>query len=200
MTHSHTCSHLASGCPAPREVQLTSNHQPSRKQVRMRSPSLGILKSSPMFCPDSYAEGSAKGGLGLGLATGWVPPWHLPQSLGAVQTSSSPSLPSLTSTSKCWQKYAPPNGVCLRAGQWTALPEVKNLSAVQETWVPSLGLEDSLEKDMATHTSILAWEIPWTEKPGRLQSTGSQRASKPPPSCRRPHIATLFCYPICILT
>ena len=101
MTHSHTCSHLASGCPAPREVQLTSNHQPSRKQVRMRSPSLGILKSSPMFCPDSYAEGSAKGGLGLGLATGWVPPWHLPQSLGAVQTSSSPSLPSLTSTSKC---------------------------------------------------------------------------------------------------
>ena len=44
-----------------------------------------------------------------------------------------------------------------------------------ETWVPSLGQEDLLEKEMATHSSILAWEIPWTEKPVRLQSTGSQR-------------------------
>ena len=63
--------------------------------------------------------------------------------------------------------------MCLRAGQWTALPEVKNLSAVQETWVPSLGLEDSLEKDMATHTSILAWEIPRAKEPGGLQSMGT---------------------------
>ena len=45
---------------------------------------------------------------------------------------------------------------------------VKNLSAVQETWVQSLGWEDSLEKDMATHSSILAWKIPWTEEPGGL--------------------------------
>ena len=45
---------------------------------------------------------------------------------------------------------------------------VKNLSAVQETLVQFLGLEDSLEKDMATHSSILAWKIPWTEEPGRL--------------------------------
>ena len=44
-----------------------------------------------------------------------------------------------------------------------------------ETWVRSLGWEDSLEKDMATHSSILAWRIPWTEEPGGLQSTGSQR-------------------------
>ena len=50
---------------------------------------------------------------------------------------------------------------------------VKNLPAVQDTWVPSL--EDPLEKGMATHSSILAWEIPWTEEPGRLQSMGSQR-------------------------
>ena len=47
---------------------------------------------------------------------------------------------------------------------------VKNLSAKQETWVRSLGREDSLEKEMATHSGILAWEIPWTEKPGGLQS------------------------------
>ena len=46
---------------------------------------------------------------------------------------------------------------------------------VQETWVQSLGGEDPLEKETATHSSILAWRIPWTEEPGGLQSTGSQR-------------------------
>ena len=50
---------------------------------------------------------------------------------------------------------------------------VKNLPAVQETWVRSLGWEDHLEKEMATDSSILAWRIPWTEKPGGLQSVGS---------------------------
>ena len=53
---------------------------------------------------------------------------------------------------------------------------VKNPPANQETWVQSLGREDPLEKRMATHSSILAWRIPWMEEPGRLQSTGSQRA------------------------
>ena len=52
---------------------------------------------------------------------------------------------------------------------------VKNPPAKQETWVRSLGWGDPLEKEMATHSSILAWRIPWTEEPGRLQSTGSQR-------------------------
>ena len=52
---------------------------------------------------------------------------------------------------------------------------VKNLPAVQETQVRSLGWEDPLEKEMATHSSILAWKISWTEKPGGLQSMGSQR-------------------------
>ena len=51
---------------------------------------------------------------------------------------------------------------------------VKNLPATQETQVQSLGQKDALEKGMATHTSILAWRIPWTEEPGGLQSTGSQ--------------------------
>ena len=46
---------------------------------------------------------------------------------------------------------------------------------MQEMWVPSLVREDPLEKEMATHSSILAWKIPWTEEPGRLQSVGSQR-------------------------
>ena len=52
---------------------------------------------------------------------------------------------------------------------------VKNLPAVQETWVPSLGREDPLEKGIATHSSVLAWRIPWTEEPGGLQAMGSQR-------------------------
>ena len=52
---------------------------------------------------------------------------------------------------------------------------VKNLPIVQETWVRSLDWEDPLELEMATHSSILAWKIPWTDKPGGLQSMGSQR-------------------------
>ena len=52
---------------------------------------------------------------------------------------------------------------------------VKRLPAMQKTWVRSLGREDALEKEMATHSSILAWKIPWTEEPGRLQSMGLQR-------------------------
>ena len=52
---------------------------------------------------------------------------------------------------------------------------VKNLPAMQETQVQSLDQEDPLEKGMATHSSILAWEIPWTEEPGGLQSMGSQK-------------------------
>ena len=53
---------------------------------------------------------------------------------------------------------------------------VKNLPAVQETLVRSLGWEDPLEKGMTTHSSILAWRIPWTEEPGGHQSMGSQRS------------------------
>ena len=52
---------------------------------------------------------------------------------------------------------------------------MKNLPAMQETWVPALGWEDPLEKGMATHSSILAWRIPWTEERGGLQAMGSQR-------------------------
>ena len=57
---------------------------------------------------------------------------------------------------------------------WASLVSnlVKNLPAMWETWVQSLNWEDPLEKGIATHSSILAWRIPWIEKPGRLQSTG----------------------------
>ena len=52
---------------------------------------------------------------------------------------------------------------------------VKRLPTMLETWIQSLGQEDPLEKEMATHSSTLAWKIPWTEEPGGLQSMGSQR-------------------------
>ena len=72
---------------------------------------------------------------------------------------------------------------------------VKNLPAIQKTWVWSLGQRDPLEKEMATYSSILAWRIPWSEEPGGLQLMGSQRAghdwvtntSPPPPP---PHTCT----------
>ena len=54
--------------------------------------------------------------------------------------------------------------------------QVMNLPAMQETWVQSLGWKDPLEKEMATHFSILAWRILWIEEPGRLQSMGSQES------------------------
>ena len=63
--------------------------------------------------------------------------------------------------------------MCVRASLMAQT--VKRLPAMRKTWVPSLGQEDTLEKKMATHSSILAWKIPWTEEPGGLQSMGSQR-------------------------
>ena len=63
---------------------------------------------------------------------------------------------------------------------------VKNLPAMQETWIYSPGQEDPQEKDMATHSSILAWEVPGTEEPGRLQSTGSHRIGQDWPT-EHPH-------------
>ena len=63
---------------------------------------------------------------------------------------------------------------CSQHSPWAFLvaQTVKKLPAMQETWVRSLGREDPLVKEKAIHSSILAWRIPWTEKPGRLQSTG----------------------------
>ena len=58
------------------------------------------------------------------------------------------------------------------------IQRVRNPPAIQETWVRSRGWEDSLEKEMATHSSIFAWEVPWTEEPGGLQSMGSQEMDR----------------------
>ena len=64
---------------------------------------------------------------------------------------------------------------CVIHGASLVTQMVKNLPVMQEIWVQSLGQEDPLEKGMATYSSILAWRIPLTEEPGRLQSMGSQR-------------------------
>ena len=64
--------------------------------------------------------------------------------------------------------------VTFQSGASLIAQSVKNLRAMQETWVHSLGWEDPLEKEMATQSSILSWRIPWTEEPGRLQSMVSQ--------------------------
>ena len=66
------------------------------------------------------------------------------------------------------------NGSIAYVGASLVAQLVKNLPAMQETWVRFLGWEDSLEKEMATHSHILAWRIPWTEEPGWLWSMGSQ--------------------------
>ena len=71
--------------------------------------------------------------------------------------------------------------VCLQAQEYVVRciavvdPMVESLPAMRETWVQSLSQEDPLEVEMATHSSILAWKIPWTEEPGRLQSWGRKR-------------------------
>ena len=62
---------------------------------------------------------------------------------------------------------------CLHRGDSLVAQLVKNLPAMKETWVQFLGWEDPLEEEMATHSSILAWGIPWTEEPGELQSMES---------------------------
>ena len=79
------------------------------------------------------------------------------------------SLPNLSLLS-CHQSHFKCSFVLLLVAQ-----RVKHLSATRETWVQSLGQEDTLEKETPTHSSILAWRGPWTEKPGGLQSMGSQR-------------------------
>ena len=65
--------------------------------------------------------------------------------------------------------------ICLASWVSLVAQTVKNPLVMQETWISSLGLEELLEKGTATHSSILAWRIPWTEEPGGLQSIGSER-------------------------
>ena len=79
----------------------------------------------------------------------------------------------------------------LPASIWRTLQTVKRLPTMPETQVQSLSQEDPLEKEMATYSSILAWKIPWTEEPGRLQSIGSQRVGHDTTERRHFHFTVL---------
>ena len=92
------------------------------------------------------------------------------------QTKMPPSLPTCSSISRIYLDLDIRSLYCMYQGRSSLVAQtVKNLPAMQETRVRSLGWEDPLEKGVATHSSILAWRIPWTEEPGGLQSMGSQR-------------------------
>ena len=69
---------------------------------------------------------------------------------------------------------------------------LKHLPTMRQTWVPSLGWEDPLEKEMATHSSILAWKIPWTEEPGGLQRVEHNRATSLSHTCAHTHQPIAF--------
>ena len=102
--------------------------------------------------------------------------WWSPPGLRAWHFSLSVFLPARWSY--LIQMSVKPTFICLALFSETSLVAqmVKHLSTMQETWVRYLGWEDPLEKEMATHSSTLAWKIPWREEPGRLQSMGSQRS------------------------
>ena len=87
----------------------------------------------------------------------------------------SPSLAGFFATNATWEAHFSVSKV---NHGFLVAQRLKRLPAVQETWVRFLSQEDPLEKEMATHSSILAWRIPWMEGPGRLQSMGSQRVGQ----------------------
>ena len=146
-----------------------------------------LAQSCPTLCTsmDYSLPGSSVHGISLGKNT-WV------GCLFLLQGSSLPSL-QVNHTYNISLPFL--YGYKLRHHVWASLvaQRLKCLPAMWETWVRSLGREDPLEKEMATHSSILAWRIPWMEEPGGLQSMGLQRvghdwatslhfkASLPPP-------------------
>ena len=108
-------------------------------------------------------------GLAYGKIVTWMififrTPWPFPEEFIIQDLWLFFPLPKLSSS------HPKPGGVSINGINWS-----HDLSTVWETWVPSLGWEDLLEKEMAIHSSTIAWKIPWTEEPGRLQSMGSQR-------------------------
>ena len=130
------------------------------------------------------------------LSSPSLPTFNLPQHQGLSQWVSSSQVQSLGQEDPLEKGMATLSSILAWRTPWTMEPgklqsnglqrvghswmtnttqTMKNLPAMQETWVWSLGWEDPLEQEMATHSSILAWRIPWTEEPSSLQSTGSQR-------------------------
>ena len=104
------------------------------------------------------------------LATPWTAAYQAPPSMGFSRQEYWSGVPLPSPTDKHMQTYF------LRCGPASLVTQtVKNLPAMQGTQVRSLGRQDPLEKDMATHSNALTWRVPWTEEPGGLQSMGLQR-------------------------
>ena len=133
-----------------------------------------LITNLPWYSPNQWINHS----------TTWVS-WTLPSVLPPVTHTTGQGTPSsLTNHSSIQQGTHSPRRVSWYFFQYSSSPAfwapvvaqiVKHLPAMWETWVQSLGWEDPLEKFMATHSSILAWRIPWTEEPDRLQSTGLKK-------------------------
>ena len=114
-------------------------------------------------------KGEREGGEGQERGKGLIEVWTITYKINKIQGY-------IVKYRECSQyfKIITMKGVCASLVAQT----VKNLPAVQDTWVWSLGWEDSLEKGMAIHASILAWRIPWTEEPCRLQSIGHKQLDR----------------------
>ena len=112
--------------------------------------------------------------------------WEFPSGKDTSSRHCHHTLPSQWKLSKSKWRY-----LILPLHYWASLvaQTVKHLPAMRETRVRFLGREDPLEKEMAIHSSTLAWKIPWTEEPGRLQSVGSQRAGT-----RLSELTLTFCF------
>ena len=109
------------------------------------------------------------------FATVWTTvPMGVPGGSDGTESTCNVGNPGLIPGSEdLWRREQKPTPVFFRAS--LVAHRVKRLPATRETRVRSLGQEDPLEKEMATHSSTLAWKIPWMEEPGRLQTMGSQR-------------------------
>ena len=155
-------------------TESTCNALESESEVAQSCLTLG----DPMDCslPGSSVHGIFQARVRSGLpfpSPGDLPNPGIGPGSPAVQADALPPKPQFNSWlgKICWRKESLPTST--RAFLVAQL--VKNPPAVWETWVQSLGWKDPLEKEIATHSNTLAWKIPWTEEPGRLQSMGLQR-------------------------
>ena len=128
------------------------------------------LSRGPALLPMCLLQSTAEGPHRAGRASS--PPWRLTQESGELPPHSWFWL----DPEYYWKECLYINYSISKIWGFPGSSVAKNTLASQETWVQSLGRDDPLEKEMATQSSILAWEIPWTEEPGGLQSMGSQKS------------------------
>ena len=167
----HGLQHARLPCPSPSWSLLELMY------IELVMPSNHLIRCHPLLLlPQSFLTSGA-----FPMSQSFL--WGS-QSIGA---SASAAVLSVNTVNKYWQigtcrdhcQWLNNKGIChlplWRLRAYLVAQRLKRVPPMQETWVQSLGQEDPLEKEMVTHSSILAWRIPWMEEPGRLQSMGSQR-------------------------